>query len=408
MNILFLTQVLPYPLDAGPKVRAYLVLRHLAESGHHVSLVSFIRDDDLPKYVEHLRSYCAEIRTVRMRRSRILDGTALVRALITGQPFLVARDWNPSMAHVIRNLARVQPSPDAVHADQLWMAPYALLARECARAGRRPLTVLDQHNAVFKIPKRLADSETSSWKRALLAREALKLARYERNICGKFDRVVWVTDQDRAALLGQGTDPTALPVSQVVIPIALDLSVNKPVCRRSDAHRVTFIGGLHWPPNARGVLWFQKEVWPQIRSQVPGAVLTIIGRNPLRQRWNGADSSVETTGYLADLTPYLAETAVFVVPLLAGGGMRVKILEAWSWGLPVVSTSIGAEGLDARHRENLCLADDPGSFAASVVEVMKNPELASQLTVGGRQTLESQYGWRGLYRAWDQVYQRAI
>jgi glycosyltransferase involved in cell wall biosynthesis len=113
---------------------------------------------------------------------------------------------------------------------------------------------------------------------------------------------------------------------------------------------------------------------------------------------------VETPGYVADLEAYLAETAVFIVPLQAGGGMRVKIVDAWSWGLPVVSTSIGAEGLSYINETNLLLADDPDAFAAAVVSLLSKPELAERLGAAGRNTIEAQYDWRNVYRAWNQIY----
>jgi glycosyltransferase involved in cell wall biosynthesis len=150
------------------------------------------------------------------------------------------------------------------------------------------------------------------------------------------------------------------------------------------------------------VLWFAKEVFPQVRAQVPDALLTIIGKSPPA----GLDGEgVEVTGYASDLTPYLAETGAFVVPLHAGGGMRVKILDAWSWGLPVVSTTIGAEGIATRHWENILIADDAYTFGQAVVRLLRDPELARRLGCNGRQTIEEAYDWRITYGAWDEVYQ---
>jgi glycosyltransferase involved in cell wall biosynthesis len=233
-------------------------------------------------------------------------------------------------------------------------------------------------------------------KRALLNLEASKLARYERETCRSFDRVVWVTDDDRRALFPDG--------EQEVIPIALEGPIRTPARRREDARRVTFLGGLHWPPNAQGILWFRNEIWPQIRRRVPGAVLTVLGKGAPAELKNGSDSSLEIEGYVTDTAPYLSETAVFIVPLLAGGGMRVKILDAWSWGLPVVSTTIGAEGIHTRNGENILLADEPAAFAAAVAELMNNQELADRLAEGGRRTLESHYDRRKTYAAWNRIY----
>jgi polysaccharide biosynthesis protein PslH len=406
LRILFLTQVLPYPLDAGPKIRAYYVLRQLADAGHQVTLASFTREDDLPEHVAHLRRYCAEVVTVPMHRSRGRDLAQGLASLLSRTPFLVSRDRVPAMARTVKNLVRRAPGFDAVHADQLWMAPYALLARQHSPAAHCPLTVLDQHNAVFKIPERLAEGEQSGIKRAFLNFEAKKLVRCEAEYCELFDKVVWVTEEDRRALRDAcpEDDPAGFGDSQTVIPIALDPSTRSRLPRQRDPHRITFMGGLHWPPNADGVRWFRDEIWPAVKERVPRAVLTVIGKEPRHASGNGSDPAVETTGYVPDPTPYLAETAVFIVPLLSGGGMRVKILDAWSWELPVVSTTIGAEGLHAAEGENLRLADDPAAFASAVIDVMESPELSARLARGGRNTLETRYDWRRTYSAWNTIY----
>lgn len=136
---------------------------------------------------------------------------------------------------------------------------------------------------------------------------------------------------------------------------------------------------------------------------MPGATLTVIGKNPPPEL---AGEGVEITGYVPDLTPYLAETAVFVVPLHAGGGMRVKILDAWSWGLPVVSTTIGAEGMDVRHQDNILIADTATTFARAVLSLLNDTELARQIGQSGRQTIMQSYNWQTVYTAWDDVYRQ--
>jgi glycosyltransferase involved in cell wall biosynthesis len=127
----------------------------------------------------------------------------------------------------------------------------------------------------------------------------------------------------------------------------------------------------------------------------------VIGKSP-PPGLEGA--GVEVTGYVADLAPYLAETAAFIVPLHAGGGMRVKILDAWNWGLPVVSTTIGAEGISTRHGDNILIADTPETFAEGVLRVLRDEKLSRQLAHNGRRTIEEAYDWRFVYSAWDEVY----
>lgn len=389
MRILYLSQLVPYPLDAGPKVRQYFVLRRLAEAGHVVTLLAFRRESDTDAAVAHLREFCAEVHTVPMRRSSARDAVHLARSLVTREPFLIARDRVNAMTRRVRELAS-GGAFDALHADQLWMASYALEAAGASR--KRPRLVLDQHNAMALIPERLAASTGNPVQRALWRREAAAMRRYEPAMCRRFDVVVWVTSEDRAAV---GVDGP-------VIPICVD-PVSRPVIDRlPDARRVTFLGGLHWPPNAAGILWFAREVWPQVRAACPDAVLTVIGKNP--PSGLSMIPGTEVTGYVEDTQPHLAETAAFIVPLHAGGGMRVKILDAWCWGLPVVATSIGAEGITYRSGQDILIADEVHETAAAVIGLLRDPSAAARLAAGGRCTVETLYDWRVRYLAWDEIY----
>jgi len=390
MRILFLSQLLPLPLDAGPKIRSYYVLRYLAEAGHEVTLVCLVRPSDRKEDVDALGRICRSVHTIPIVRSRwknIRDG---IRSLSAREPFLILRDRIPEMHRALAELTAGR-SFDAVHSDQLWMAPYGL-----KHAGPG-LKVLDQHNAVFTIPTQLAANQRNPLLRVFLQREAAKLAAFERSACRRFDRVVWVTDGDKKAVFPQD-DPGP------VIPIAVDPSCCSPL-PRPDPFRITFLGGMHWPPNAEGILWFVRYIWPEVSRAAPGAVLTLIGKGAPRSLLKkDANSKVEIAGFVPDLQPYLSETAAFIVPLRSGAGMRVKILDAWNWGLPVVSTSVGADGIRAVHDDNILIADDAESFSSGILRILQDRKLSRRLSENGRSTVESLYDWRKVYPAWDGVY----
>lgn len=404
MHILFLTQVLPYPLDAGPKVRAYYVLRYLARQ-HDVTLVSFVRASDTPEAVAHLRTYCRAVHTVPMARARVKDVGFLLESLVTARPFIITRDRSGAMNQLLRALATGGNRWDAVHADQLWMAPYALYFRERRHGDTAPLTVLDQHNAVYMILRRLASAERNPAKRLMLALEARKLAAFEVSICRRFDRVTWVTQEDYTAVSDVAPAGQQVP-NHGVLPICASPEDEPPIQRTAAGRRVTFLGGLHYPPNAQGILWFAEHIFPRVLAQAPDAVLTVMGKQPpdgLHTLGIPA-ANLEVTGYVDDPRPYLAETAAFVVPLLAGGGMRVKIVDGWSWGLPIVSTTVGAEGIRYCDGENILIGDTPDAFAAHVVQLLQQPEVNARIADAGRAWALEQYNWRITYRAWDDVY----
>jgi glycosyltransferase involved in cell wall biosynthesis len=166
---------------------------------------------------------------------------------------------------------------------------------------------------------------------------------------------------------------------------------------------------MFWPPNVAGVLWFAREVLPLIWQSLPQARFVVVGKNPPAEvRALAADPRVQVAGYVADPLPYLQTAGVFVVPLHSGGGMRVKILDAWLWGLPIVSTPIGAEGIQLRDGENILLASDPASFAAATVNVLTDAALNQRLRRDGRRWVEATYGWQQVYQQVDVVYQRLM
>jgi glycosyltransferase involved in cell wall biosynthesis len=268
-------------------------------------------------------------------------------------------------------------------------------------ASARPLTVLDQHNAVFQIPARMAGFSTNPIRRLALLHEARKLADCEVRTCSEFDRVVFVTDEDKQALSGQGLrqrDEGHLSV----IPIGTELDP-LPV-RDLASKQVLFVGGMHWPPNAEGIQWFAREAWPLIRRHCGEARLVVLGKNPPQAIRALGDPSIEIAGFVEEITGYLARTAVTVVPLFSGGGMRVKILEAWARGIPVVSTRVGAEGLSAEPGRNILFAETAAEFGSAVQRVLNDATLASELACCGLHTVQAHYDWEKEYQAWDEVY----
>lgn len=406
-HILFLTQVLPYPLDAGPKVRAYHMARHLAAQ-HALTLVSFVRPDDRPNYVEHLRSFCQAVYPVPIQRSMARNVRAGAKGLLTGQPMVIARDEMAEMAAALQRLAREQDF-DFVHADQLSMAGWGLLAADAA--PRRPRTILDEHNAIYLLTERMA-GESTGLRRLVTDREARAFRRYEMDMVRSYDALLTVTlaDQDHLLALFPAAERLELATKFTTVPICVDPTSVAPIAP-SSPHPPTILhlGTMFWPPNVNGVLWFAREVMPLLWKEVPEARFVVVGKNPPPEvQALAADPRVEVTGYVADPQPYLAAADAFVVPLFSGGGMRVKILDAWLWGLPIVATPIGAEGIALRDGENILIAGDAAAFAAATVRVVRDPGLNAALRANGRAWVEETYAWQVVYRQIDQVYARLM
>ncbi len=405
MNILVLTQILPYPPDAGPRVKTWHVLRYLAESGHHVHLATFLRPEEAP-YLGRVRSICTSVHTVPIRRSRLRDAYFFGRSLVSGRPFLIERDDLPEMRRLVQKIV-AEHAIEVVHADQVGMAQFAL--------GTGAATLFDSHNAVWMVVERMAKNAPALL-RPLLRLEAARMKSYAVGLLSRFDQVMTVTENDRNAFiaaLGESGQHTNLsggaPAERITaVPIAVD-SASLPQKRHvQGSANILTLGTLHYPPNADGIRWFFQQVYPLIREERPEVSLTIVGKNPPSdfQSFARGRDDVQVTGYVPALEPYMDAAAMMAVPVRAGGGMRVRILEAFARGIPVVTTTVGLEGIRAEHGTHVLVADSPHAFAGCVLQLLDDPQMGRRLAEQGRRLVEEHYDWRVVLRGMDMVYGR--
>jgi glycosyltransferase involved in cell wall biosynthesis len=403
MHILFLTQILPYPPSSGPKVKTWHVLRYLAQSGYRITLASFVRPEELP-YIEDVKKVCSSVYPIPVHRSRGSDVYYFLRSQLTRRPFLVERDDLAEMRSVVNRVVASE-SVDVIHADQLTMAQFAFPLY--INGGKKPALVFDAHNAVWTIMERMKQN-APFYLQLPLAIETRRIKSYERKIVSDFDATLAVTEADQLALMDtfRGHGPDAVK-SISVIPIAVDTHQILPVQRAENTLNILTMGTLYYPPNADGIRWFIHQVFPMVRQRVPGAKLTIVGKNPPKDFLKlaaQADSSIIITGFVPELDPYFAQSALMVIPVRAGGGMRVRILEAFARAMPVVTTTVGLEGIEAEPDVDVLVADSPEDFAESVVRLFHDKGLQRQLSMNGRRLVEEKYDWQVVLRSLDKVY----
>jgi glycosyltransferase involved in cell wall biosynthesis len=423
MHVLFLTQIIPYPPDAGPKVKTWHVLRYLASRGHRITLASFVRPEE-EAYVKNLRELCDDVHTVPIQRSRFRDIGYWIRSNFTGRPFLIERDDLMGMRQLIERII-AEEEVDIIHADQLTMTQFALSGdhendnqTEQSQNGNnksdkwQPALIFDAHNAVWTIVKRMR--ENAPWfLKPIGYLEEQRIKRYEGMVVNQYDHTLAVTEPDHIALnqaveffMGEHQN---YEDSITVIPIAVDTNQLQPVSSMSGSKNIVTLGTLHYPPNADGIRWFVEEIFPLVYEREPETTLTIIGKNPppdfyqLQKRYPQA---IEVTGYVHDLTPYLERAALMVIAVRAGGGMRVRILEAFARGMPVVTTTVGLEGIDAQPGKEILVEDTPQEFADATLRLMNDPELGSRLAMNGRQLAIKHYDWQVVLKKMDAIYQQ--
>jgi len=392
MRVLLLTQVLPYPPDSGPKVKTFNLIKYLTQQ-HEITIASFVRGDKSAE-IRELNRYCKAVYTIPIARSIIADSYALIKSMTTNQPWIILRDNRDSMHQLVDKLTKNNHF-DIIHVDQLNMAQFAERIKGTPK-------VLDAHNALWLLYKRLANTMAHGPQKWILNRDWPLLKQYEGDICNQFEAVTAVSDEDKIALqeaAGHNKDIT-------VINISVDLD-EMPLIERSDqADHVLHFGTMYWPPNIDGITWFLNEILPIVQQNRASTIIDLVGARPPQSIISRAqiEPHVNVTGYVADLTPYLEMAGVFIVPLRAGGGMRVKILEALARGLPLVTTTVGCEGIAVEHERHVLIANTPEEFANAIIRLLNDQNFAKQLGLAGRHLIETTYDYHSACKPLDKVY----
>lgn len=257
--------------------------------------------------------------------------------------------------------------------------------------------VLFEHNVEYMIWKRLHEVEKRPWRRALLGLEWRKMRHYEARACVRAALTVAVSEADRGLLAANapGADIRA-------IGTGVDTAYFHPNGAAEAPATLVFTGSMDWYPNEDAILYFVAEVLPQLRQEVPGLALAVVGRDPTdRLRTACAAAGVQVTGTVADVRPYMAGAAVYVVPLRVGGGTRLKIFEALAMGKAVVATSVGAEGLPIVSGQHFLQADGPAAFARAVLSLLRDPARRHALGTAGRRLVEERYSWSQVTRQFE-------
>jgi glycosyltransferase involved in cell wall biosynthesis len=376
MRVLVVTETVPYPLDSGGRIKTFHTLEILRRA-HEVRLHAFIRDGAQRAHQAPLEALGVPTTLHLLQRSLPKEAWFAARSL-WGAPYSVGRHFDGGVMRSLQT-AIATWRPDLVYCDHLSMAEYA---------RRLPVPfVYDAHNVEYAILQRFAGTRRDPLSRAAAAVEWRRVRDYEAEVCRQ-SRLVFVVSGVDGAELGRLAGSS---VRFSTVPIAVDATV--PVVQSlTAAPALMFLGGLHWPPNADALVTFVRESWPGVRAACPAATLTSVGRDDSAVADEcRAAPGVRLTGWVPEIESYVAQSRVLVVPMRAGSGMRVKILEAMARGVPVVSTSVGCEGIDVESGRHLLVADEPQAFAAAVVRVLQDGALADRLRHEARALVLAKY-----------------
>lgn len=387
MRILFLTNLLPYPLDNGGKIKTYTTLNAFARAGYEVDVLCFKeKKASMNSEEAELRKICNSVYQIYLPLTtadhlKYMIGIA-AKSLFSRYPFSIYKYQSKKMKNELEKKAHIKY--DVIYFDHL---PMCIFLNYAHTLWPNAKLILDEHNCETIIVKRRAAESNNVIKKLFLNVEALKLKSFEKNSILKATKTIVLSSTDYKSL----KKVTKSEFNHAVIPIGVPDRGLKKETNNKDL-KVLFIGTLTWEPNNAGLIWFLEEVMPIIERKKINLHLYIVGKNPseevkkLSEQYN---EKITVTGYVDSVDKYYDMCDVTIVPLFIGSGQRVKLIEAFSKGMPAVSTSVGAEGLEY-NKESIIIANKKEEFA-DAIEYMQDKNVRKKISVNSRNIYDMLY-----------------
>lgn len=390
LRVLMVTREFPFPPYKGGLKRDHYLLKGISRN-HDVTLVSRCSVEGNREDLEEARGICAKVRTVFIPPPRHIGETAarLVKPLLWGEPIKNGIQSFPAVGRLVRQ-ELTQETYDLIQIQNTTAMHYLRYIPHDYRGAK----VVDLANLETLLLARMAQMPMSLPRRLMYRIDARRMKRYERAALANFHHIFAVSDLECEKIREWLPH---IPVTR--LDNGIDLSVDEhevsvPVEEREPG--ILFVGSMKYPPNEEAIVWFAQEIFPRVLVRVPEASLTVVGHNPSPRVLSLASQNVRVTGTVPAVEPYYERAAVAVVPLRTGGGTRLKILEAMNCGTPIVSTTLGMEGLDVRPNVDLLVADDPVNFAEQVIELLTLPARRRQLVSAARERVRQKYDWQAI------------
>lgn len=394
MKILWVCPFFLHPTDRGAQIRTLGTLKELHKRHEiHFAALNDPRNLEGPERSSEYssRHFSVEHSAPGRRSFGILP--QLAGSIVNPMPMAVSRYSSKKLRQKIDALVAVEHY-DSIVCDFLAAAPNLTDLRQC---------VLFQHNVETTIWQRHVEQSRSPVKRLFFQMQAGKMEAYERKICRAAKHVIAVSEIDALRMKRMFGIDTVTSV-----PTGVDVAYFAPQGAASYTSDMVFCGSMDWLPNVDAVVYFLSEVFPLIRERIPGATFTIAGRSPDAKVLRAAQglAGVTVTGKVDDMRPYLWGAKISIVPIRIGGGTRLKIYECMAAGVPVVSTTVGAEGLRYKDGEDIVLADDAGRFAAACVRLLTEDAARRDLARNALDHAQRNFSWEAVSREFEAILDR--
>lgn len=410
MNLKRVLFIIPYTPNLI-RVRPYNLIRHIAERGHQVTLLTLWSDSQEQAALERLEPYLERVISVRLPKWRSLWNS--VKALPTPRPLQSVYCWEPELARQLASI--IDPDKDnlpfdVIHVEHLRGAEYGLYVKSLFAGRPEALPIVwDSVDSISMLFRQAAAQSRSWFGRSITRLELKRTERYEAWLLDQFDLVAVTSPADREALVSLLPDRSRKP-EIAILPNGVDLQYFRPdhTIQREPATLVVS-GKMSYHANVTMVLYLFEEIMPLVWARHPEARLVVVGKDPVKEIVAlDEHPNVTVTGTVKDLPPYLQRATIAVAPIAYGAGIQNKVLEAMACGTPVVTSRQAVTALQAEVGRDLWVADGPEEFANRIIMLLENPMLRKQLGDAGRCYVEAHHHWGNVAERLDNLYNKVI
>lgn len=399
MKILQLCLKPPIPAKDGGCIAMNNITQGLLAAGHSVKILTIYTQkhdfllEELPEdYIEKTQIEGVYVDTAL----NVVDAFA---NFMTADSYNISRffstDYDIKLSYILQ-----KEKFDIIHLESLFMTPYVATIR---RYGNRTPIVLRSHNLEYVIWEKIATGTKNIVKRTYLNYLAKKLREYELRLLNEVNGIAAISEEDRKRFLSLGVRKKS-----VTIPFGINLSEYGDNIQKKESELALFhLGAMDWGPNLEGILWFLDEIWPKIHQRFPELKMYLAGRNMSKEIFQFKHKNVELVGEVDDAIDFIQSKSIMVVPLLSAGGIRVKIIEGLALGKCIISTTLGAEGINCTHEKNIMLADTPDEWLIAIEKLMTEKK-RNELSVFGKQHVHDHFDNTSITKNLVAFYQELI
>jgi polysaccharide biosynthesis protein PslH len=393
MKVLHLMPYSPVPPMFGGALRTYHLLNKLADR-HDVTVVAYGTEQDKKNMLDTYGNRLRAVHMVPSKWSVHYRRLGQIYALCTNHSYFHFSAQHEEMQKTLNRLFDRERF-DLVQTEFPMMGSFDM--------NTDAIKILDAHNVEYDNFRRMAANARSVIRKLHYTREYRKLYVEEIDACSRQDAMFVTSSRDKEIF-----DSDIPHIPKYVIPNGVDMAYFQPCDSAVEPHSMVFTGMMAYVPNYDGILYFLDKIFPGILAKIPDAKIYIVGNRPPKDLENRASANVIITGYVDDVRPFIRRANLYVVPLRMGSGTRLKVLEAMAMKKPIVTTTIGCEGIDVKNGEDVFIEDDPVSFAGRVVQLFDDPETRSRCIQRGYELVASKYDWSTVGESVENVYQELM